>query len=597
MILTCKRFFNARILLLLVVLTIGSTLVAQQSQYQFEALDVRNGLSGNQVNSIFKDDKGFMWFGTLAGLSRYDGYNFKVFRHKPGDTTSISDDYVNLITPGPRNTLCVLTRTGWNVFDRRTEKFTPHIDRIFDIPKDGLTIIFKDSRQDFWYVNEGLGLTRYTPSTNRKTYYNTSSKLCKLFSNNPTSVAEDLSGNIWISYAEGVLEKLDAVKNKIVLRSGLFNQNAKGENYNYKLFVDADSDVWIYCSGLEKGLFYYKSSANYFLPINKDSKTTRLNANLVSGISQDDNGNIWVATDHGGINLINKKEFSVRYLQNNENGKKSLSQNSLNSIYKDNEGTIWLGTFKKGLNYFHKSSLDFPLFQHTPGSFNTLLYNDVNAFAEDSKGNLWIGTNGGGLLYYNRATGTYKQYLHDPSNPNSLSNNVVVSLLMDKQGKLWIGTYFGGLNCYEGNNFVRYKHDDNNAASLADDRVWEIFEDSQNRLWIGTFEQGLDLFDRNEKKFIHHRPGSGNTVRSGYISSILETTNGDLWVGTAWGIDVLSKKTGIFTHFGHSETDTTTISHSNIISIVQDNRGLIWVATKDGLNLYNSEKRTFKVYR
>lgn len=61
-------------------------LKAQNDQFQFSRLDINNGLSHNQVNSILKDSKGFMWFGTLSGLNRYDGYKFKIFKHSSSDT-------------------------------------------------------------------------------------------------------------------------------------------------------------------------------------------------------------------------------------------------------------------------------------------------------------------------------------------------------------------------------------------------------------------------------------------------------------------------------------------------------------------------------
>lgn len=309
-----KRFLCLTISALLVGITSNSNLFAQQYQYQFELLDVRNGLSGNQVNSIFKDEKGFMWFGTLLGLSRYDGYNFKVFTHRRADTTSISDDYINVVTAGPHNTFCILTRNGWNVFDPRTEKFTTNVVAFLHTSKDRRTAIFKDKSNNFWYLKEGSGLIRYNPSSNKTTYYSTSSKSGKLFSNNVTSLAEDNAGSIWICYAEGVLEKLDVSKNSVVFRSNVLQPISNGQKFIYRLFADAEGDLWIYSSDIEKGIFYYKPASNYLLPINRDSKALRLNANLVGGISQDDNGNIWVATDHGGVNLINKKDFSIRYL-------------------------------------------------------------------------------------------------------------------------------------------------------------------------------------------------------------------------------------------------------------------------------------------
>ncbi len=599
MMLILKRGEIFKMVALLVCFTFSSLLFAQQDLYQFDAIDVRNGLSSNQVNSIIKDGKGFIWFGTMSGLNRYDGYNFKIFKHKIGDTTSINDDYISQIIQGPRHTLWVLTRNGWNIFDPRTEKFTTHLQSFLntlDIPDETFTSVVQDDQKNYWFVYPGKGLYKFNSSSNKTVFYNNRSN-CSLYSNNVSAITQDHKGFIWIVYTDGIIEKMDAIGNNILYRTNLLQQYSNNQNFEYRLFADADNDIWIYSSNDAKGIYYYKPSSNSLLPINKDSKNIRLNNNIVNGITQDDKGNIWIATDHGGINLINKKNFSVRYLTNNENDNKSISHNSVNTIYKDNDGIIWMGTFKKGINYFHESSLKFPLYQHLSGNPNSLFYNDVNRFIEDKKGNLWIGTNGGGLIYFNRESGTFTQYLHNPSNINSLTNNVIVSLWIDHEQKLWIGTYYGGMDCYDGKKFIHYKHDDKDPSSLADDRVWEIFEDSQQRLWVGTLSEGLELFNRKENKFIHHKPGTGNTIHSYYVSSIMEDKSGNIWIGTAVGVDVLDKRTGLFRHFEHIENNTTSLSHNNVIDILQDSRGLIWIATRDGLNLFDPSKKDFKTYR
>lgn len=561
-----------KVLLLVSILCSPLILPAQS----FDAIDSRNGLSNNQVNTIAKDEKGFVWFGTMSGLNRYDGYSFKVFKHKAGDSTTINDDFISQIVPGPHHALWVQTPNGWNVFDPRTEKFTTRLQDHLNIKEENFTAIVPDGRGHFWFVLPGTGLYKYDNQHNSTFYRNPG---------NITALTPDHAGFIWIAYAEGILEKRDTAY-RLISQTKILQQYEP--NTDYKLFADADNDLWIYANGKIKGVYYYNTRTGSLLPIRKDGAKLRLNNDIINGITQDDKGNIWVATDHGGINLIDKKNFTARYIMNNENDPKSLRQNSVNTIYKDNSGIIWLGTFKKGINYFHESNLKFPLYQY-PGNF---VYNDVNRFVEDKKGNLWIGTNGGGLIYYDRAKGTSRQYLH--GGPNTLSNNVIVSLCIDKEDKLWIGTYYGGLDCFDGKKFINYKHDEKNPYSLADDRVWEIFEDSQQRLWIGTLSEGLTLFDRKENKFIRYKPPAS---QSNYISSIMEDKSGNIWIGTAAGIDILDKRTGLFRHYEHIDNNPQSLSHNIVIDILQDSRGLIWIATRDGLNVFDPAKRTFKTYR
>src|ERR1700733_10496802 len=101
----CKFFTLVFMLLCFAALT-----KAQNNQFQFSHLDINNGLSHNEVTCIFKDSKGFMWFGTLSGLNRYDGYKFKIFKHSVSDTASLYDDYIVSINEGPDSKLWILTR-------------------------------------------------------------------------------------------------------------------------------------------------------------------------------------------------------------------------------------------------------------------------------------------------------------------------------------------------------------------------------------------------------------------------------------------------------------------------------------------------------
>src|SRR5687768_16754425 len=83
-----------RFYLLIALLVLSLSLFAQSEHYNFSKLDTYTGLSNNQVNAIFKDSDGFLWFGTMSGLDRYDGYSFKIYRNNPNDSSSLFDNYI-----------------------------------------------------------------------------------------------------------------------------------------------------------------------------------------------------------------------------------------------------------------------------------------------------------------------------------------------------------------------------------------------------------------------------------------------------------------------------------------------------------------------
>ena len=543
-----------------------------------------------------------MWFGTMTGLNRFDGYNFKTFRHDVRDSTSISHNYVSHLAEGPEQMLLAVTRwSGLNIYNPRTERFLskPNIFlRKYGIPDASVLKVVKDHKGDFWFVHVREGIFKYD-SRLKKTIRLAHSSLDSLsmHSNQVSDFAEDEQGDFWLMYQDGVLEKISGKTNKVVYRNYFLNRKFGQTNEGYSLFSDADGDAWIFMNNEAQGIFYFNKKTGAFTHIHRDSEKVKLNANIIRGVTQDNHKKVWIGTDHGGINLLDKKNLTIKYLVHEPQDNRSLNQNSIYSLYKDNTGIVWVGTYKEGVNYYHEDIIRFKLYQHLPANAASLPFNDINRIVEDNKGNLWLGTNGGGLIYFDRATGQFKQFRHDPNDPNSLSNNIIVGLYLDRDQKLWVGTYFGGLNVYDGQKFTRYRHNPADSGSLADDRVWEIFEDSKRNLWIGTLGGGLDLLDRKTNTFRHHRTGKPKSVHSDYISYITEDRDGFLWIATAFGVDQYNPKTGQFTHFVNRNNNPKGLSNNNVISIIEDSRGLIWMGTHEGLNVYDKKRNTFRSFR
>jgi len=570
------------------------TALAQNNKYQFSHLDITNGLSRNQVNCIYKDSKGFMWFGTMAGLNRYDGYTFKVFKHIANNKSSINDDYIESIYEGPEQNLWITTRNGPCIYNLVTEQFNSDLSpwlKSFNLPGSDFTKIKKDNKGDFWFIYPNSGAYRYDPVHKQTYHYRHGSKQgASLFSNDVADISEDAKGDTWLIYSTGVIEKLDVEHNKITFTSNVLSKVNNAKPLLYSIMVDSDGDLWLYASGVNMGVYYFNPQKNVLNHIDKISAGVRLNADVINNVYQADDGLIWIATDHGGINLVNKKEFKVTYLLNREDDAKSLSQNSV-VLYKDDLGIMWAGTFKEGISYYHKNIIRFPLYKHFTSDPSSLSFEDVDKFVEDKQGNLWIGTNGGGLIYFNRKTNKYTQYKNNPQNNNSLSNDIVVSMCIDHNQTLWIGTYFGGLDSFDGKTFTHYRHDDKVATSISDDRVWSIVEDSSNRLWVGTLAGGLNIFDRSKKIFLH--PYNSTQITSPFISSIFEDRDGNMWIGGYTGINVIMKSNSRIIHYTHNDNDKNSLITYNVNSITQDSRGLMWIATRDGLSILNLKTNRF----
>ena len=590
-----------KILVLFIIWLAGGRLFAQPDQSKFTRINIDQGLSHNQINSILKDRKGYMWFGTMSGLNRYDGHSFKVFKHDVRDSASISNNYIQDIFEGPEGKIWVSTRSGLNVYDPETDIFhrdpRPFLQKL-SLPGRALKKMLQDQKGDYWMLGEEGGLYKYSVSGRR------AAKVPHLPADSSTvgsdqiaAIAEGPQGTIWVIHRNGILEQLNRDNLRVTSRTYVLHRKYRGELLDYGLFVDADGSPWVFLGTDARGVFYFDASRHTLLHLHKSSGNARLNTDIVRDVAQDNRGLIWIATDHGGINLLDKKDFSVQYLLHNPDDEKSLSQNSVNTLYKDNTGIVWAGTFKKGISYFHQNIVKFPLFNHQASNPRSLPFDDINRFVEDARGNLWIGTNGGGLLYFDRANGQFTQFLHNPADPNSLSNDVIVSLHLDHQQKLWIGTYFGGLDCYDGTTFTHYRHDPARPESLADNRVWEIFEDSQKNLWIGTFAGGLDRFDREKGIFHHYWGDRPYLVPSSYISALTEDREGNLWVGSGHGIDVLDKKSGRFTHYLNDKNNPRSLSNNTVTSILEGSQGWMWIGTHEGLNIFDKATQTFRVFR
>lgn len=570
------------------------TLMAQNGTLRFKHLDINNGLSSNQVKTIYKDSRGYVWIGTVNGLDRFDGFSIKVFRKIRGDSKSLPDNTVNKIYEDHEGKLWILTNEGLSIFDPVLEQFSndnPIFHKNIPLPKEDYIDLFPDKEGNFWLLHRQNGLYKYDVKKDSILHAACSKELAPYEIN---GLAVGPEGNFWIINRGVSIEIFDPKKFKVVNRySSVLDQLPKLSS-DYQLMVDKEKKVWIYVLNDDKGIYCFDTQKLNITHYSSKSRQYHLSHDNISNIITDQFGNILIGTDHGGLNVIDHKTGKIRIYENEIGDKNSLSQNSITSLMRDDNNIIWIGTYKKGVNYYHPDLFKFTTYTLNPSKKNWLSNEDVNSFAEDAKGNLWIGSNGAGLMYFDREKNTFKTFKHDPSNPNSISSDVIVDLCIDHNGGLWIGTYLGGLDYYDGRRFNHYVNNPNDLRSLSNNSIWSIFEDSDNNLWIGTLGDGISLFDRATGTFNRFSPHV-NINTSYFIMSIAENTDGNIWFSTNIGIVEYDKKSGRFIQFTSDEDSDNSLSSNTTLDIYCDSRGWVWIATREGLNLYNPITEKFTI--
>jgi signal transduction histidine kinase/ligand-binding sensor domain-containing protein/DNA-binding response OmpR family regulator len=564
----------------------------------FAKIDRGNGLSHNQIHSIMQDSRGFIWVGTMSGLNRLDGSKVKVFKYTASQSHSLPDNNIVDVWEDHRGILWVNTTLGLSFFDPETETF-----RQSDTIKFGRYILnltnfnnfYRDNQGGIWVMTTHQGV-QYGNSQNNSFYHyvHNASDSTSIYSNNVYGIAQNSSGDVWMVHNYGVADLVDVKTQKV--KDRVFFLPFKHSSNYFRVLVDADDRVWIWADNNAFGAFCYDPTTRKTLHFSTRSETHRIASDIVTDVIQDDEGLIWIATDHGGIALWNPKMRQLRSLVHEPFNQNSLIGNSIVELFKDRNGAIWIGTFKDGINKYHKDVFRFNIIKDNPLDATDLGFEDVNCVVSDKLGNVWFGTNGGGLVRYDKNSGKYVHFKHDKSNPNSISNDVIVSIKVDSENNLWIGTFYGGLNKWDGSRFHRFQNDPDRNESLSDNRVWSIYEDRQRNLWVGTLGGGLNLFDRKTNAFTHYKVADVNSVSSDYIFGLTEDHKGNLWIATALGVSRFVYESGRFINYRHDPNQIGSLAHDNSTCLLFDSKQNLWFGTREGLCRYDFESDHFEVF-
>ncbi len=575
-----------------------STSFGQKTIMKFDHITRKDGLSQSTVYAVLQDSKGFMWFATLDGLNKYDGYRITKYRNKFDDSTSIPDNQITALyedTVNHSSTLWIGTGTGgFSCYDRIKERFINYRHQIKNknsISSGSVNSIIKDGLGNFWVAtNEGLNKFDGKKSFE---HFGTANGLV---SNVIRRIAVDEFNNLWLATDNGV-NKYEYKTKRVTLF-----QNANGNsdnNYINDICLDNSGNVWL---ATNYGLNKLDTATGKFKTYLKDPKNNfSLSGNKINCLYFDRAGFLWIGTEKGGLNKFEQYNEVFYVYKNESSDPQSISGNNVLSIFQDNSGIFWVGTNLGGVNKWNKSFENLEVYRHNPYDAYSLSSNQVRCVYQDKAGDLWIGTVDAGLNKWDKKNNKFIQYQYDYSNPNSLSHNHIRSMLEDSKGNFWIGTDGGGLNKFDRKTgeFAIFKHINGDKNSISNDRVWKIYEDQKGVLWVATYGGGLNRFDPIKGNFIsfQYQNGVGFSLSNNQVTSILQDSLGNLWVGTyGGGLNKWDPESEAFIPYMYDAKVSNSLGNNRVYCLHLDRDGELWVGTKGSLNRFDRNSETFERY-
>ena len=541
------------------------------SEFMFKHLEVKDGLSNNQVLDIFKDSEGFMWFATASGLNRYDGCQMTLFRSNNADPASLPDNYIKSIQEDYKGNLWILTGVGYVIYNSESETFDREVHAwLCEVGIDGTpALVYIDHNKNMWFYIKGKGCYLYIPES--QLLYPLLFNTHQLPEGDITDIVECSKG-ILLVYNTGRLVCLDTRTNEIKWQQDdLVGELGTDKQGIFTLFVDRDNDIWMYSP---LGIWVYNPEQEKWLSW-LTNIIKRRSHNMVRAVSQDKQGRIWIGTDQDGIDILDKKTGEVRQLRNKAGDERSLQNNTVMVLYEDSSETMWVGTYKKGISYFNECAF----------KFGAEYIGDISCIEEDKEGYVWLGTNDVGIIYWNSVTGNRAAF--PQKGMDKLTTDAIVCILKASDGKLWIGTFGGGLICYDNGRIIHYKKNiSERQNSLAHNNVLALAEDKQGIIWIGTLGGGVQSLNPKTGLFTTYNTTSAGLI-SDYVSSLCMGKEGSLWIGTAQGLSELDIETKKVVNLEGTKSGKEYFSDQNISQVYEDSRGLIWIGTCEGLNVYN----------
>ncbi len=499
-----------------------------EAKFPFAVYSVNDGLVQSVIYAIRQDHLGYLWLGTQAGVSRFDGRDFVNYDTRDGlahnEVRDILVTRSGAVLFGTVAGLCRYNGKGIEVYGDPASQ--PRRVRCLAESPDGAV----------WGGSEERGVFRLKDG--RFEYFGAAQGLP---ADRARAVLVDGSGRVWVGWHGGGLG---------VYEDGAWTRFDPAEHgYNPRvraLYQDEGGGVVV---GTDRGVYLVKDGR-----VAPFLNRANLRAQAVNAIAPDGDGGLMFATQRSGAICWRKDGFE--YLTRSE----GLPGNAILSLLRDHEGFLWFGTQGGGLARLGRVRL---LSYTAQRGFPQ---DNVSAVFEDAEGHIWLGSNGGGVSQL--AGRVFTSY----TSATGLVDDRVLCVFEDRDGVMWFGT-IGGATRMEDGRFFPFTR----AQGLPHDSVYDIAQTGDGRVWFAT-PAGAAAYDGERFEIVDEDAG----LPARQTLSLLNASDGSLWIGAAAGVAVYRDGGVVRSYTREDGMIGDFVNH-----MTEDGRGRVWVATDRGLAVFD----------
>jgi PAS domain S-box-containing protein len=550
-------------------------------QLPVKAYTVENGLAHNRVTRIVQDSRGFLWFCTADGLSRFDGNQFTNYRMEDGllapsinDIAETSDDVYWVATNSDgvfrfdlRATTAAAARGGGRSrFTRYPVGTEPVTNRVNVLYRDPGGILWAGTDGGLFALNEARGEQVFSPVALRI-------PLRPDIQVQVWTLVKDRSGSLWIGTKYGLVRRLpDGGMAHVQI------QPSAGEDNVSALMMASDGKLWVahQTAGLiafnpESAVPGTMRDASRPLPADARRYTTKdgLENNLVLSVRQSADGRIWIRTFGSGVTGFDGKVFRTYWL-----GPRAI--NATGALTEDREGNLWLSSNSGGALKITKQG--WTTYGEPEG-----LGASVTSIFETQAGDLYVSSRAWLVSQFRGGRFTTVR----PGLPAAITDaswRDVNNVLLDHAGEWWIGTRaglyrFGKTRRFEDLARARPAAVYTTRDGLANDDVTRVFEDSRGDVWIASWTPAREpavRWERATGRF--HRYSDRHGLRPfTSVVSFGEDAAGNVWAGLREG-GLARYRAGRFTMLARDDG----LPVGGVNAIYRDPSGRLWAAVSRG---------------